>query len=121
MREQNDMVYLKEENVDLIQEFLKSLIDTLKVSMREETELINKMKDVDSKEELKQLVNELDIKQKTARYNIEDDIQNLKIKLDVLFSEIPCNLKNLEVLREEISDKQMYILCINLQSNLKKS
>lgn len=120
MKEQNDMFYLKKENVDLIQEFLKSLIDTLEVSIKEMAEQTEKMEDADSKEEWQKLVNELKIKYKIARCNVGDEIQNLKIKLDVLFSEIPHNIKNLEVLREEFSDKQMYILCINLRSNLKK-
>lgn len=91
-KKNDDMVYLEKEE-DMVSELLQPLVDVLKLSIEENT------------------------KPEEILHNMDYEIQQLSIKLRVIFSELSLNADTLECLRDDFSDKQMYILCMNLLSN----
>lgn len=91
-KKNDDMVYLEKEE-DMVSELLQPLVDVLKLSIEENT------------------------KPEEILHNMDYEIQQLSIKLRVIFSELSLNADTLESLRDDFSDKQMYILCMNLLSN----
>lgn len=94
-KKDDDMVYLEKEKEDMVSELLQPLVDVLKLSIEENT------------------------KPEEILHNMDYEIQQLSIKLRVIFSELSLNADTLESLRDDFSDKQMYILCMNLLSNKK--
>lgn len=95
MKKNDDMVYLKKEKEDVVSELLQPLEDVLKISIEE------------------------NMKQEEILHNMDYEIQQLNIKLRVIFSGLSLNADMLESLRDDFSDKQMHILCLNLLSDKK--